>query len=141
MSRARMPYYDPEGKKWGFPTYPWEMAPEGMATYRQLRKLGLRPNGQGVQAQIMWGCKKEKAGYRVAYLYRIDLAAPIRPMTPAKRAAIAKALEARKTCSDCGTVFKYVLPTRYGACIDCDGWGVGQLPETPPTPTSERSIA
>jgi hypothetical protein len=124
MGRARKPYYDPDGEKYGFPTYPWDMAPDGMATYRQLRRLGLRPGGQPVQAQIMWGNKKEKSGYRLAYLYRIDLAKPVRPMTPAKQAALAKAMEARRTCPQCGRVWDYVLPTRYGACIECDGWGV-----------------
>lgn len=121
-----MPYYDPEGTKYGIPTYPWQMVPDGLATYRQLRALGLRPNGQPVCAQMMWGCKREKKGYRIAYFYRIDLAAPVRPMTEAKRESLRKALQARKTCPECGTVWDYVLPTRYGACIDCDGWGVQQ---------------
>ena len=124
MGRARMPYYDPEGTKHGIPTYPWRMAPDGLATRRELRKEGLRPGGQDPVAQIMWGNKKEKKGYRVAYLYDVSKALPVRPMTPAKWEAVQKALKARRTCPECHKVYPYTLPTRYDACIECDGWGV-----------------
>ncbi|WP_202638978.1 hypothetical protein [Bailinhaonella thermotolerans] len=33
MSRARAAFWDPEGSRFGVPTYPWRLAPEGMATY------------------------------------------------------------------------------------------------------------
>lgn len=32
------------------PDYRWRMAPDGLATRRQLREMGLRPGGQGVAA-------------------------------------------------------------------------------------------
>lgn len=99
------------------PVYIWHLAPEGLATRRQLRALGLRPGGQDVVAQV------ERPRYRraplVAFLYRIDRAKPVRPMTPAKRAALAKANCARRTCPQCGTDAGYVIPAVLGTCVPC----------------------
>ncbi|GAB2813704.1 hypothetical protein GCM10027091_52010 [Streptomyces daliensis] len=55
----------------------------------------------------------------VAYLYRIDLAKPVRPMTPAKWAALAKAMRARRVCPQCGRDAGYVIPTQLGTCVPC----------------------
>lgn len=104
--------YDPDG----FDTFAYRMAPAGLATRRQLRAAGLRPGGHDPVAQIVW-----RRGKRVAYLYRLDLAAPKRVATPAQRAAIAKALRARRTCRICGEVKPYYIPRRYGECFDCHG--------------------
>ncbi|MFD4631707.1 RRQRL motif-containing zinc-binding protein [Streptomyces sp. NPDC058284] len=97
--------------------YPWRLAPDGLATRRQLRALGLRPGGQDVVAQV------ERPRYRrgplVAYLYRVDRAKPVRPMTLAKRAALAKANAARRTCPQCRTDAGYVIPAALGACVPC----------------------
>ena len=109
-----MVFYDPTGAKYGLPTYPFKMAPTGLATLRQLRADGLRPGGQSVAAQLMW-----RKGKRVAYLYRIDLALPKRQATPAQRAALDKALTARRVCPDCGRLQSYYIPRRTGACLDC----------------------
>jgi rubredoxin len=57
----------------------------------------------------------------VAYLYRADLALPKRQATPAQRAAIAKALLARRTCPTCGTGKPYYIPRSLGECLDCTG--------------------
>jgi hypothetical protein len=96
MTRA----YDPTGEHHGgTPTFPYKMAPTGLATRRQLRQLGLRPGGQGIAGQILW-----RRGKRVAYLYRIDLALPKREATEAQRAAIDRALLARRVCSTCTQV-------------------------------------
>jgi hypothetical protein len=109
--------FDPTGKyHGGTPTYPYKTAPTDLATSRQLRKLGLRPAGQPIAAQILW-----RKGKRVAYLYRIDLARPKRTATPAQLVAIDKALTARRTCSTCGQVKPYYIPRRYGECYDCAG--------------------
>ncbi|MGY0004118.1 RRQRL motif-containing zinc-binding protein [Micromonospora sp. I033] len=97
-----------------FPTYPYRMAPAGLATRRQLRAAGLRPGGNHAVAQILW-----RRGKRVAYLYRLDLAAPKRIATPAQREAITKALRARRTCRHCGLVQPYYIPRRTGGCLDC----------------------
>ncbi|SCG19738.1 hypothetical protein GA0070610_6142 [Micromonospora echinofusca] len=109
-------FYDPAGTRYGFPTFPFQSAPDGLATRRQLRAVGLRPGGNDPVAQILW-----RRGKRVAYLYRLDLAAPKRVATPAQREAIAKALRARRTCRVCGLVQPYYIPRRYGCCLDCHG--------------------
>ena len=59
-------YYDPEGTRYGLPTYPFHYAPAGFLTRRQLRERGLSPGGQDVQAQILWRHRNQR---RVAYLY------------------------------------------------------------------------
>lgn len=74
-------FWDPDGTTYGIPTYPLRMAPEGLATRRQLRARGLRPAGQQVAAQLLW---RYPRGIAAAYLYRIDLAKPVRPMTPGR---------------------------------------------------------
>ena len=47
-------FYDPDGGKYGLPTYPYHWAPDGLLTIRQLRDKGLRPGGQAIAAQILW---------------------------------------------------------------------------------------
>jgi hypothetical protein len=110
-----MVFYDPTGARYGLPTYPYRLAPTGLATIRQLRAQGLRPGGQDIAAQILW-----RRGKRCAYLYRVDLAVPKRTATPAQRAAIARALTARRTCPDCEQVKPYYIPRRTRACLDCE---------------------
>ncbi|KMO99764.1 RRQRL motif-containing zinc-binding protein [Streptomyces roseus] len=99
------------------PVYSWRLAPDGLATRRQLRAVGLRPGGQAVAAQV------ERPRYRrgplVAYLYRTELALPVRPMTPARAAALAKANAARRTCPECRTDAGYVIPASLGMCVPC----------------------
>jgi hypothetical protein len=111
--------YDPTGTTWGIPTYPWRLAPEGYATRRQLRTNGLRPGGQPVAAQIMRRPRRRKTGCAVAYLYRTDLAKPVRPMTPGKWAALAAAMLARRTCPQCHRDAGYVIPGSLGMCVPC----------------------
>lgn len=116
MARALGDCYDPTGARHGVPTFPWRWAPEGYATRRQLRAMGLRPGGQQVAAQVM---RPRRRGPLVAYLYRVDLAKPVRPMTAAKRRALAAAMTARRTCPDCRRVLPYCIPTSLGACVEC----------------------
>ncbi|MBT2507514.1 hypothetical protein J7I98_16800 [Streptomyces sp. ISL-98] len=111
--------YDPSGAKYGIPTFPWRFAPSGYATRRQLRIRGLRPGGQPVTAQVMRRSRRRRGGVAVAYLYRIDLAKPVRPMTPAKRAALDKAMAARRTCPSCCTDAGYCIPISLGMCVTC----------------------
>lgn len=42
MSRVRLACWDPDGTRYGIPAYPWQCAPAGLATRRQLaaRRLG-----------------------------------------------------------------------------------------------------
>ncbi|MEU8350293.1 RRQRL motif-containing zinc-binding protein [Streptomyces sp. NPDC048845] len=119
MSPAYGQCYDPTGARYGIPTYPWRLAPEGLATRRQLRARGLRPGGQEIAAQLMRRSPRRKAGVSVAYLYRIDRAKPVRPMTPGKAAALAKAMTVRRTCPDCRTDAGYVIPASLGSCVGC----------------------
>lgn len=112
-------FHDPTGSRYGLPTYPWKLAPDGLLTRRQLRARGLRPGGQPIAAQVMWRSRRYGAGIRVAYLYRLAQAMPVRPMTPAKRQAIAAALTARRICPDCRVDVGYVLPTHLGTCLEC----------------------
>lgn len=99
------------------PVFRWHLAPDGYATRRQLRARGLRPGGQGVAAQLERSRRRRPP--LVAYLYRIDAAKPVRPMTPAKRAALAKANAARRTCPECRRDAGYVIPTSLGTCTTC----------------------
>ncbi|MFJ6775850.1 RRQRL motif-containing zinc-binding protein [Kitasatospora sp. NPDC091257] len=95
------------------------MALDGLPTRRQLRARGLRPGGQDVAAQIMWRSRRSTSGVRVAYLYRVTLAAPVRPMTEGRRRALAAASAARRTCPQCGRDVGYVSPAHLGTCPPC----------------------
>ena len=117
IPRPRTPdFLDPDGVRYGVPTYPFRGAPDGYATARQLRAAGLRPGGQPVAAQILWRHHRQ---HRVAYLYLVASAKPKRTATPAQRRAIAAALLARRTCPTCTQVQPYYIPRRYGECLDC----------------------
>ncbi|MCN0150569.1 RRQRL motif-containing zinc-binding protein [Salinispora arenicola] len=116
MSRIRAAFHDPDGTRYGIPTFWWRGAPPGYATRRQLRAAGLRPAGQPVAAQILW---RGVGGTRVAHLYRVDLSRPKRTATPAQQRAIAAALTARRTCRVCGQVRPYYIPRSLGECLDC----------------------
>ncbi|WP_051338713.1 RRQRL motif-containing zinc-binding protein [Streptomyces flavidovirens] len=115
--------HDPDGTRYGIPTFGWRLAPEDYATRRQLRARGLRPGGQDVAAQVLWYSRrywrKGKSPIRVAYLYRIDHAKPVRPMTPAKWAALAKANAAQRVCPECRRDAGYRIPTSLGMCTTC----------------------
>jgi len=118
-----MKFHEPDGSTYGVPTYPRRLAPDGYATRRQLRARGLRPAGQDVAAQILWHGRRDPATgtrrLRVAYLYRIDQAAPVRPMTPGRWRAVHAMLRARRTCPDCRTEQPYTIPASLGTCVPC----------------------
>ncbi|WSA82243.1 hypothetical protein OG930_13050 [Streptomyces sp. NBC_01799] len=99
--------------------YRWHLAPDGLATRRQLRAMGLRPGGQDVAAELKR--PRRRRGPLVAYLYRIDLAKPVRPMTPGRRAALDAAMTARRTCPNCRTDAGYCIPLTLGMCGTCIG--------------------
>ncbi len=112
----RATFYDPDGQRYGLPTYPYRWAPDGLYTRRQLRTRGLRPGGQDIAAQILWRNRKRP---RVTYLYREALAKSKRTATPAQMIAIGKALRARRICPSCGTEKPYYIPRPTGECNDC----------------------
>lgn len=99
------------------PVYRWRLAPDGLATRRQLRALGLRPGGQEVIAELRR--PRRRRGPLVAYLYRIDRARPVRPMTPEKWAALDRANAARRVCPTCRRDAGYVIPPSLGTCAPC----------------------
>jgi len=111
-------FYDPDGDRFGLPTYPYHWAPTELATRRQLRAAGLHPGRQPIAGQILWRRRKQQ---RVAYLYDIAKAKAKRPLSPAQLAAVARALLARRTCTTCEQVKPYYIPRRYGECLDCAG--------------------
>ncbi|WP_155342183.1 RRQRL motif-containing zinc-binding protein [Acrocarpospora corrugata] len=120
MSRIKAAFWDPTGARYSIPTWPWRMSPPHLMTLRQLAAEGLRPGGQGVQAQVLWRSRRHGApGVRAAYLYDVRFALPKRTATPAQLEALAKANAARRTCPDCGLDVGYVLPRRFGVCLDC----------------------
>lgn len=92
------------------------LAPQGLATYRQLAAAGLRPGGAQPVAELAW---RHGSTWRIAYLYDVAAAKPQRPMTAAKRTALAKAMRAKRTCPACRRDAGYVIPTSLGVCVDC----------------------
>ena len=116
MARYMHRYLDPEGERYGLPTYPWQSAPLGLYTRRQLREMGMAPGGQPIAAQVMWRRRGDEV---VAYLYDLSQARRKRTATPAVLVAVGKALTARRTCSTCGEVRPYFIPRRFGECLDC----------------------
>jgi hypothetical protein len=117
MSTYRQAFMDPTGSRYGIPTYPWRMAPAGLATRRQLAASGLRPGGQPIVAQVMWRSRRRRV--QVAYLYAVESAKPKRDMSPAQVVALSRALAARRRCPECGQDRGYVLPARWGVCLVC----------------------
>ena len=116
-SRYRVEFDDPTGTRHGgLPTYPWQSAPAGLATKRQLLAAELQPGTQPIAAQVRWMRYGKPA---VAYLYRIDAAKPKRIPTLGQLHAIEKALQARRTCPLCRADVGYTIPTSLGCCVDC----------------------
>lgn len=89
-----------------------------LATRRQLRAMGLRPGGQDPVAVVYFRCRKA-AKQVFANLYLIEQAKPVRPMTPARAAALDKAMAARRTCRQCGDTGYAELPKQHRVCEPC----------------------
>jgi hypothetical protein len=104
------------GRYAGAPVFRYGWAPTGLATVRQLAERRLRPAGQDVAAWLVWGPANRP---RWAYLFRVDLAAPKRPMTPARRAAIARCNAVQRICPSCGQDAGYRIPRSLGECVSC----------------------
>lgn len=108
------------GTHQGLPLLSWGLAPaDKLATRRQLRVLGLRPNGQEPVAYLYF--RYRAAHKRVfAELFLISGAAPKRTATPAQHTALAKANLARRICRECGKDAFYVVPREWGRrCEPC----------------------
>ncbi|GLW95437.1 RRQRL motif-containing zinc-binding protein [Actinokineospora globicatena] len=119
MNTVRLPW---NGQHWpglvrdGVPTFRYRDAPRGLATRRQLRGMGLCPGGHEAVAQIKW-----RRGRRRADLYLVDTASVSPGATTAQLAALWKANRVLRTCTECGVVKTYRMPTFTGRrCWDCD---------------------
>jgi hypothetical protein len=123
MSRGQREYRDPLGEQFGLPTWPWRMAPSGLATRRQLATAGLRPAGQPPTGQVCWRSRRRSSSRRprtrFALLYLVELAAPRREPSLAQLVALAKADAARRRCPSCRLNRGYVIPKSLGECLDC----------------------
>ena len=94
------------------PVFRYGWAPSGLATVRQLAAKGLRPAGQDVAGWLVWGPANRP---RWAYLYRLDLAAPKRAMTPARWAAIERATPPSGCARPAGATTATASPARWGS--------------------------
>jgi hypothetical protein len=103
----------------GLPVFGWNEAPADLLTRSQLRDAGLRPGGQDPVALLAFRHFKPFRHETLAELFRVDLARERRTPTPAQRAAICRALRARRTCQTCGHVVDYYVPTSTRQCWDC----------------------
>ncbi|MFD7860605.1 RRQRL motif-containing zinc-binding protein [Streptomyces microflavus] len=119
------------------PVFRWRQAGrESLATRRQLREMGLRPGGQEPVVRI-----ECRGGKRFAWLYRIDLAQPKRPMTLGRERALDAAMSARSTCPACHRRYHYCLPLRtLGSCLECHD-GTPADPTTYIAPAQHRLAA
>ncbi|MCP2293629.1 hypothetical protein APR11_000033 [Nocardia amikacinitolerans] len=77
-------FLDPEGKKFGLPTWPWRMAPQHLRTRRQLASEGLRPRGE-YEGQVRGSARR---GPLQAYLYDAQTAVPKRKPSAAQLEAL-----------------------------------------------------
>lgn len=102
-----------------YAVYPYRQAGPDLMTRRQLRAAGLRPGGQDPVAELRW-----RRGRRVAYLYDVTRALPVRPMTPGRARALAAAMRARRTCPSCRLDRGYCIPRSLGTCPPCAGIGL-----------------
>lgn len=119
----------------GLPEHDRAAIPEGLATRRQLRDLGLSPGGQEPVAILrcrlcatrpQWSCRHPTRGL----LLRVDLAVPKRVPTLAQELALDRAMAARQTCPECLTRYYACLPLRtLGRCDPC-ALGIEPSPDT-----------
>lgn len=109
-------YYDPDGARYGLPTYPFKAAPPGWLTKRQLRAAGLRPGGQEPCGQLLWDHRGKR---RQAWLYLRSLALPVRPMTGPMWGRHHAMMAARQTCPQCNRIYPYCIPRSIGMCNTC----------------------
>ncbi|MFE3222914.1 hypothetical protein [Nocardia sp. NPDC059228] len=95
-------FHDPEGKRYGIPTYPWRMAPAHLQTESQLAQDKRRPGGEA-QAQVLGGMSRR--GHKLqAYLYDEAEAVPKRECSDAQLESlkIARWVRSANACEDRG---------------------------------------
>ncbi|MCO1582021.1 hypothetical protein M8C13_40360 [Crossiella sp. SN42] len=111
------------GRLDGLPVFGWRgrpgAVPPGLATFRQLRAVGLRPGGADPVALLVFRHRKAFRREEVCSLWLVAKAKPVRPMTARKQFALEKALAALRFCPQCRQDAGYRLPTSYGKCWNC----------------------
>lgn len=125
--------------------------PEGLATRRALREMGLSPGDNTGPVAILrcrlcatrptWSCRRPTRGF----LLRVDLARLKRVPTLAQELALDRAMAARSTCSRCSRRYYYCLPLRTVGCCDPCARGYEPTPGTyvltTTTPVTHRLAA
>ncbi|MDQ3990221.1 MAG: hypothetical protein M3291_13705 [Actinomycetota bacterium] len=133
MSLRRRPYQwqtlpwwpDPvltRGTVAGLPALTWGRAARyPLATRRQLRAAGLAPGGQGPVAVLLFAHRQpNRRRVEHTWLYLTTTCVAKRTPSPAQRAAIGRALAARRTCRRCTRVQDYYLSTISRLCRGCE---------------------
>ncbi|MET7990532.1 RRQRL motif-containing zinc-binding protein [Amycolatopsis sp. NPDC005232] len=100
----------------GLPVFGWHEAPSTLLTKGQLREAGLRPNGQDPVALLVFRHVKPYARETVAPLFSVELAALKGIAAPGQ---MDHAMEARRTCVECGEIKEYCVPTSTRQCWTC----------------------
>uniref|UniRef100_UPI002F9196DC RRQRL motif-containing zinc-binding protein n=1 Tax=Streptomyces sp. NBC_01562 TaxID=2975879 RepID=UPI002F9196DC len=129
------------------PEFDRAAVPEGLATRRQLRDMGLSPGGNDGPVAIL-RCKY--CSYRPdqscnhptrGFLLRVDLATPKRIPTLAQERALDRAMAARSTCPRCRRRYYFCLPLRtQGVCDPCHQ-GFEPSPDTVMTSPATHRLA
>ncbi|MFJ9368773.1 hypothetical protein ACIRRA_30705 [Nocardia sp. NPDC101769] len=94
-------FHDPEGKRYGIPTYPWKTAPTHLRTESQLAQDKRRPGGEA-QAQVLGTSRR--FGRLQAYLYDPAEAVPKLKSSDAQLESlrIARWVRSANACEDRG---------------------------------------
>ncbi|MFF7098341.1 RRQRL motif-containing zinc-binding protein [Streptomyces rubradiris] len=118
------------------PEFDRRAVPEGLATRRQLRDMGLSPgDNEGPVAIVrcklcatrpQWLCTHPTRGF----LLSVDLARPKRSPTLAQEWALDRAMAARSTCPQCRRRYYFCLPLRTQGCCDPCARGYEPSPDT-----------
>lgn len=108
------------GYRDGLPMFGWGQAPSTLLTVSQLRDAGLRRNGQDPVALLVFRHHKPYRREETVELFSVERAAMRRTPTLAQRAAIQKALQARRICEICRRDVGYYVPTSTRQCWECE---------------------
>ncbi|MBF6296812.1 hypothetical protein IU459_04540 [Nocardia amamiensis] len=79
-------FHDPDGKRFGIPTWPWGLAPQHLRTRRQLAREGKSPSRE-YEAQVL-RARGGSRGPLKAHLYDAENAVPKRVSSEAQLEAL-----------------------------------------------------
>ena len=109
-------FYDPDGRRYGIPTYPYHWAPKHLYTTRQLRARGCAPAASPPSPRSCGGaaCASPTSTAPTSPCPNGRPPPPSSPRSPRRS-------RARRTCPTCGTEKPYYIPRSLGECLDCTG--------------------